>query len=92
MLPGYSDRLLAELGIGTAEAYRGQGLGTITAARAIQACEARGYHAFWNAAQQNVASIALARRLGFQTERPFRVLAWGRRIETDAVSDETPPC
>ncbi len=67
---------IAELGIGTAETYRRQGLGTITAARTIQACEARGYQAFWNAAQQNIASVALARRLGFQTEQPFHVLAW----------------
>jgi hypothetical protein len=46
------------------------------AARVILECEARGYQAFWNTSEQNVASIALARRLGFQTERPFRVLAW----------------
>ena len=67
---------MAEIGIGTAEGYRRQGLATLTAARAIQACEARGYAVFWNAAQQNVASVALARRLGFQTERSFRVLVW----------------
>jgi GNAT superfamily N-acetyltransferase len=75
-IAGPLTRGVAEMGIGTAQPYRRRGFGTITAARTIQACEARGYQAFWNAAQQNVASVALARRLGFQTERPFRVLAW----------------
>ncbi len=75
-LAGPLTRGVAEIGIGTAEGYRRQGLATLTTARAIQACEAQGYAAFWNAAQQNVASVALARRLGFQTERSFRVLVW----------------
>ena len=69
-------RGVAELGVGTDEAYQRRGLATVVAARAIQAAEARGYHAFWNAAQQNTGSLALARRLGFGTERAFRVLAW----------------
>lgn len=37
---------------------------------------AGGYPAFWNAAQQNVASVALARRLVFRTEQPIAVVAW----------------
>jgi RimJ/RimL family protein N-acetyltransferase len=69
-------RGIAEIGVGTAEAYRRQGFATITSARVIQECEALGYRAFWNASQHNSASIALAKRLGFQTERPFKVLAW----------------
>ena len=69
-------RGLAEMGVGTREAYRGKGFATLTSARVIQACEALGYRAFWNAAQQNVASVALAKKLGFQTERAFTVLAW----------------
>lgn len=69
-------RGVAEMGADTEVAYRQKGLGTVTCAYVIRECEARGYRAFWNAAQQNVASVALARRLGFQTERPFTVLAW----------------
>jgi len=69
-------RGLAEIGVGTGETYRRQGLATATAARVIQACEAIGYAAFWNASQQNAPSVALAKRLGFQTEQPFKVLAW----------------
>jgi len=45
-----------------------------------------GYRAFWNAAQQNVASVALARRLGFQTEQPFTVLAWSATHAADDVN------
>ena len=53
-----------------------QDLATVTAAYVIRECEARGYRAFWNAAQQNAASVALARRLGFQREQSMAVLAW----------------
>jgi hypothetical protein len=67
---------IAEIGVGTRATYRRQGLATITSARVIQECETQGYAPFWNASQQNVPSVALAKRLGFQTERPFRVLAW----------------
>jgi GNAT superfamily N-acetyltransferase len=69
-------RGIAEIGVGTKDTARRKGFATITAARVIQECEARGYQPFWNAAQHNAPSIALAQRLGFQTERPFRVLAW----------------
>ena len=71
-------RGVAEVGVGTSAAHRGRGLATLAAARVILACEARGYRPFWNAASQNAASVALARRLGFRTERAFQVAAWPR--------------
>jgi RimJ/RimL family protein N-acetyltransferase len=67
-----------EIGVGTKEAHRGKGLATIAAARTIQACEAAGFQPFWNAAQHNVPSVALARRLGSRTEKPFLVQAWSQ--------------
>jgi GNAT superfamily N-acetyltransferase len=70
---------IAEIGAGTREEYRRNGLATVVAARVIQACEALGYAPFWNASQQNRPSVALAQRLGFQTERSFRVVAWSQR-------------
>ncbi len=76
-------RGVAELGAETEEAHQRKGLATVTSAYVIRECEARGYRAFWNAAQQNVASVALARRLGFQTEQPFTVLAWSATHATD---------
>jgi GNAT superfamily N-acetyltransferase len=69
---------LIEIGTGTPEPYQGRGYATLTCARLIQACEARGLAAFWNAAADNAASLALARKLGFQWERPFRVIAWNQ--------------
>ena len=69
-------RGVAEMGIDTAEGHRRRGLATAACAHVIRECELLGYRAFWNAAKQNVASVALARRLGFRTERPNAVLAW----------------
>lgn len=71
-------RGLAEIGVGTAEAHRRRGLAAAVAAHVIRAVEARGYRAFWNAAAHNTPSVALARRLGFRTERPFTVRVWER--------------
>ena len=69
-------RGMAEIGVGTAEAFRRKGLATVAAARVIQEVEANGYQPFWNASYQNTPSVALAKRLGFQTEKPFNVFAW----------------
>lgn len=73
---GPSAEGLIELGVETAPAYYGKGYATVTCAHLIRACEARGYRTFWNAAKQNAASVALARKLGYQKEKEFRVLAW----------------
>jgi RimJ/RimL family protein N-acetyltransferase len=69
---------LIEIGVGTPEPYRGRGYATLTCAHLICACEARGYQTFWNTAQQNEASKALARKLGYRTEKVFRVVAWSK--------------
>jgi len=69
-------RGIAEIGIETAEAHRKKGLATAASAYVIQECEKLGYRVFWNAAQQNAGSVALARKLGFRREQPFTVLAW----------------
>ncbi|NTV28391.1 MAG: GNAT family N-acetyltransferase [Methanothrix sp.] len=69
-------RGVAEMSVDTHEDYRHKGLGTITSAYVIRECEAQGYRAFWGTSQKNAASVALARRLGFQTERTFTVLSW----------------
>ena len=75
-IAGPLTRGVAEMGVETAADFRGRGLATCTAACVIRECEALGYRAFWNAAQQNESSVALARRLGFKTEQPVTVLAW----------------
>ena len=69
-------RSMAELGVETAPAFQQMGLATALCAWIIRECEERGYQTFWNAAQQNDASVALARRLGFRQEQQMSVLAW----------------
>lgn len=67
---------LAELGVATPEAHRRQGYATLVCAHVIQVCESLGYKTYWNCSKTNTASAALARRLGYQTEREYRLLAW----------------
>jgi GNAT superfamily N-acetyltransferase len=65
-----------EIAAATREQYRGRGYATITCAHLIQDCEAYGYQTYWNCAKQNLASAALARKLGYRTEKEYRLLAW----------------
>jgi GNAT superfamily N-acetyltransferase len=65
-----------EIAVSTSEPYRGRGYATITCAHLIQACEAQGYQTYWNCAKQNLASAAVARKLGYCTEKEYRLLAW----------------
>lgn len=67
---------MIEVGVVTAEAHRGRGYATLTCARLIAACEALGYQTYWNCAKDNLASAALARRLGYRCEREYRLLGW----------------
>src|SRR5262245_14271253 len=54
---GPLSRGIAEIGVGTSMSHRTRGFATAVSARVIQECEALGYRAFWNASQQNAASI-----------------------------------
>jgi GNAT superfamily N-acetyltransferase len=67
---------LIEVGVTTAEAYRGRGLATIACARLIELCEERGYRTWWDCAKQNNPSVKLARRLGYHNEREYRYVWW----------------
>jgi RimJ/RimL family protein N-acetyltransferase len=69
---------MIEMGVGTHEHYRGRGYATYTCLQLIRECERLGYQTFWNTAKQNLASLALARRLGYQGELEFSVLAWSK--------------
>jgi RimJ/RimL family protein N-acetyltransferase len=67
---------IRELGAVTREEYRRRGLATITCAHLIRTCEALGDRTYWNCATTNIASASVARKLGYQTEREYRLLAW----------------
>ncbi len=65
-----------EIGIATEKAHRGRGLATIACAHLIHWCEHAGSAAYWDCAALNAGSKALARKLGFQNELAYRLLAW----------------
>lgn len=72
-----------EIGIETPEAHRRQGYAAVVTAHLIHLCEQRGYETYWNAAKDNKASAALARKLGYQTEKEYRLVAWLKAPKND---------
>jgi RimJ/RimL family protein N-acetyltransferase len=75
----FAARGTIEIATATREPYRGRGYATIACAQIIREYEARGYQTYWNCAKQNLASAALARKLGYRTEKEYRLLAWFKR-------------
>jgi hypothetical protein len=67
---------MLEMGTITHAEYRRRGLATVACARTILECERLGWGTWWNTGLTNVASATLARRLGYRTERQYRILAW----------------
>jgi RimJ/RimL family protein N-acetyltransferase len=68
----------AEIGAVTREAHRGRGLAPITCAYLIQACEQRGYGAYWSCDVDNGASIRVAQKLGFRQKGAYQVFEYGQ--------------
>ncbi|KQC14654.1 MAG: hypothetical protein APR63_05335 [Desulfuromonas sp. SDB] len=60
-----------EIGVITSEKYIGLGYASIVSAHLIRACEDRGYSTYWSCNQDNPASIAVARKLGYQIEKYY---------------------
>lgn len=67
---------LIELGVITHESHRGQGYATLTCTHLADLCQQQGYQTYWNCAKQNLPSAAVARKLGYRTEREYQLLAW----------------
>lgn len=67
---------LIEIGVITGEAYYQRGYATLCCTRCIQAAEARGYRTYWNCNKANLGSAALARKMGYQTEKEYRFVYW----------------
>jgi len=73
----------AEIGAVTREAYRGHGYAPIACAFLIQACEERGYQAYWSCDAENTASIRVARKLGFRQEKAYQILEYSPLSRND---------
>lgn len=67
---------LYEPGVFTHPDHRGKGYGTMVTARLVQEIEAMGGQTYWNCAKQNLASAAIARRLGYRVEKEYRCMVW----------------
>ena len=98
-LPAAVSRRYADLDVETAPAFRRQGLAYAVCARFVGECLARGLTACWDTDGPNLASAALAQKLGFGEEAPFSELGtperrppplsngrWMRRPSGDGVS------
>jgi predicted GNAT family acetyltransferase len=72
---------IRELGVTTHKAYRRQGFATITCAYLIKLCEESGSSTYWDCARFNAGSVSLARKLGFQNQREYKLLAWFKSPE-----------
>ena len=69
--------VMAAIGAVTRAAHRGHGYAPIACAYLVEACEQRGYRAYWSCDADNVASIRVARKLGFRQETAYQVLEYG---------------
>jgi RimJ/RimL family protein N-acetyltransferase len=74
-LAGPRTRGLLEMGVVTRKAHRRRGYGTLVSRLTARACEARGDRVWWNTNADNAPSLAIARRLGFRTERRYELVA-----------------
>ena len=63
----------AEIGALTRESERGKGYASIACAYLIQACDQRGYQAYWSCDAHHTASIRVAQKLGFQRSRAYQI-------------------
>jgi len=71
---------MRDIGIRTLEAYRRQGFATIACAHLISQCEQAGSGTYWECAKLNAGSVSLARKLSFQNERAYKLLAWFKLV------------
>jgi RimJ/RimL family protein N-acetyltransferase len=67
----------AEIATVTNPVHRGQGYATVLCAALIKACESVGLSTYWNCDADNLASLKLAVRLGYDDLHPYRFSAAG---------------
>lgn len=67
-----------EIGVITPEAYRRRGYAHMTCAYLAKKCAQSGYQTIWSCDQENVASVATARKLGYQIQREYQILLYAQ--------------
>jgi len=65
-----------EAGIVTERPYRGKGFGTIAVAHLLLWCDELGCATYWDCVKLNIGSLKIARKLGYDNERSYKLLAW----------------
>jgi hypothetical protein len=75
---GPSTSSMIEIGVECHPQHYHKGYAMLTCSHLIQAMEQQGYSTYWNCASGNQASIALARKLGYQKEKKYHLKAWYR--------------
>jgi RimJ/RimL family protein N-acetyltransferase len=73
---GPSANGLIEIGVETKKAHQHHGYATWVCSCLIRECEELGLGTYWNCDAQNPASIALARKLGYRSEKHYKLVAW----------------
>lgn len=68
----------AEIATVTHPEHRGKGYATVLCASLIKACEGVGLSTYWNCDADNLASVRLAARLGYDDLYPYRLLRYAR--------------
>jgi hypothetical protein len=67
-----------EIGVETQPHHMSKGYAFITCSHLIYWMEQLGFQTYWNCATGNIASSKLARKLGYHTQREYRLLAWSQ--------------
>jgi RimJ/RimL family protein N-acetyltransferase len=74
-----------EMGVETQPHHMQKGYATLTCAHLIHEIEQQGYQTYWNCDKNNLPSAALARKLGYRTEREYSLLAWFKHEPSQEV-------
>jgi RimJ/RimL family protein N-acetyltransferase len=75
---GPSANGLIEIGVETRKQHQRQGHATWVCAHLVRECEELGFSTYWNCDSRNPASLALARKLGYGSEKEYKLVAWLR--------------
>ena len=82
---GPSANGVIEIGVETHPHHLHKGYAYLTCAHLVHTMEQLGYCSYWNCAKGNLPSAALARKLGYRTEREYRLQAWSPLIPENSI-------